>query len=243
MKKNNHASRSIAFQSISNLFVVFFLSVTSISLSSAAQYDASDYESLLNETKLKGFARVLITLDDTVSLEDMASKQALLNTTMKNKAQNVLAELGQNVLKSGYWNNGLGQIGAYVNESGLRILAGSNNAISFARDVTHAYRIKVVDDDGSLEAIETAINNRSSANVEIFLNVDTAEYDLDSSGNTLFKPLPAMSEQVQSILNKINNEHFAKGISIAAIDENRPSIRVNIDQNAFYARMTFTFDK
>ncbi len=102
MKKNNHASRSIAFQSISNLFVVFFLSVTSISLSSAAQYDASDYESLLNETKLKGFARVLITLDDTVSLEDMASKQALLNTTMKNKAQNVLAELGQNVLKSGY---------------------------------------------------------------------------------------------------------------------------------------------
>ncbi len=126
-------------------------------------------------------------------------------------------------------------MGAYVNESGLRILAGSNNAISFTRDVTHAYRIKVVDDDGSLEAIKTAINNRSSANVEIFLNVDTAEYDLDNSGNTLFKPLPAMSEQVQSILNKINNEHFAKGISIAAIDENRPSIRANIDQNAFYA--------
>ncbi len=68
-------------------------------------------------------------------------------------------------------------MGAYVNEIGLRVLAGSNNAISFTRDVTTQYRIKAVDDDGSLEAIETAIQNNGSANVDIFLNADAADYE------------------------------------------------------------------
>ncbi len=154
---------------------------------------------------------------------------------MKNKAQNVLVELGQNALKSGHWNNSIGQMGAYVNEIGLRILAGSNNAISFARDVTHSYRIKAVDDDDSLEAIETAINTNDSANVDIFLNTDAADYDLDNLGNTIFKPSPAMSEQMQRILSNINTEHFAQGINVTEIVENRPVIRASIDRNAFYA--------
>ncbi len=201
----------------------------------AAHYDASDYESLLDEANSKGFARVLITLDDTVTIEDMASKRTSLRTVMKNKAQGVLNELDQHALKSGYWNNGIGQMGVYVTETGLRVLAGSNNAISFTRDVTHAYRIKAVDDDGSLEAIETAIQNNGSANVDIFLNTDAVDYELDSLGNTLFKPSPAMSEQAQNILTNINNEHFAQGINITEIGEGRPVILASIDRNAFYA--------
>lgn len=235
MKKNNHASRSIAHQLISNFLVVFFLSVTSISLSSAAQYDPSDYENLLNEINSKGFVRVMVVLDDSITIEEMTDKGEILGSLMKNKGQSVLTELGQNALKSGYWNNGIGQMGVYVNEMGLRILASSNNAISFTRDVTHAYRIKVIDDDGSLEAIETAINTNGNTSVDLFLNIDTADYDLDSSGNAIFKPSSAMSEQVQSILANLNKEHFAKGISITAVDENRPSIRADIDRNAFYA--------
>lgn len=215
--------------------MVFFLSVTSISLSLAAQYDPSDYEGLLNEINSKGFVRVMVVLDDSVTIEDMANKGEILGSIMKNKGQSVLTELDQNALKSGYWNNGIGQMGVYVNEMGLRILAGSNNAISFTRDVTHAYRIKVVDDDDSLEAIETAINTNGNTSVDLFLNIDTADYDLDSSGNTIFKPSPAMSEQIQSTLENINNEHFAQGINITAVDENRPSIRADIDRNAFYA--------
>ncbi len=102
MKKNNHASRSIAFQLISNLFVVFFLSVISISPSLAAQYDASDYESLINEINSKGFVRVMVVLDDSITIEDMADKGEILGSLMKNKGQSVLTELGQNALKSGY---------------------------------------------------------------------------------------------------------------------------------------------
>ncbi|MCB1976873.1 MAG: S8 family serine peptidase, partial [Nitrosomonas sp.] len=226
---------SLKSQVILSPFSVFLLFVASTSLSLAAQYDAADYENLLNEANSKGFVRVLITLDDTVTLEDMTNKQASLSTAMENKAQNVLAELNQNTLKSGYWNNGIGQMGAYVNEIGLRVLAGSDNAISFARDVTHAYRIKAVDDDGSLDAIETAINTNGSANVDIFLNTDATDYDLDSLGNTVFKSSSVMSEQAQRILTSINTEHFAQGINVAEVDENRPVIRASIDRNAFYA--------
>lgn len=154
---------------------------------------------------------------------------------MENKAQNVLAELGQNALKSGYWNNGIGQMGAYVNESGLHILAGSSNIIAFTRDVTHAYRIKAVDTDGSLEAIETAIHTNGFANVDIFLGVDAADYALDNSGNTIFKPSTAMPVQVQNILNNMTGQPYSKGIINPEKDPNRPVIRTNIDRNAFYA--------
>jgi hypothetical protein len=180
--------------------------------------------------------RVLITLDDTITLEDMKGKLASLKTGMEAKAQSVLAELGQNALKSGHWNNGLGQMGAYVNEAGIRVLAGSNNALTFIRDVTHAYRIKVADTDGSLDAIESLINASSSADVEVFLNVDTVDYDIDNFGNTVFKPTAGMSRQAQDILENISQQDYAKGIKIQEADfSNRPVIRANIDRTTFYA--------
>ncbi|MBP6075804.1 MAG: S8 family serine peptidase [Nitrosomonas sp.] len=177
----------------------------------------------------------MITLDDTITLEDMEKKRATLIVTMETKAQTVLAELGQNALKSGYWNNGIGQMGAYANEAGLRVLAGSNNAISFTRDVTHAYRIKAVDDDDSLETVEAAINTNGSANVDIFLSVDAADYDIDSSGSTVFKPSATMSQQTQNILDDMTSQNYAIGIKNAEKDANKPVIRANIDKNAFYA--------
>ena len=52
-----------------------------------AQHDAGDYENLLNEACSKGFARVLITLDETVSLEDMTSRQVPLSIAMENSSK------------------------------------------------------------------------------------------------------------------------------------------------------------
>lgn len=215
--------------------ILSFILLFTASISLAAQYDAADYENLLTEANSKGFVRVLITLDDTITLEDMENKRATLSITMENKAQTVLAELGQNALKSGYWNNGIGQMGIYANEAGLRVLAGSNTAITFTRDITHAYRIKAADADGSLEAIETAINANGSATVDIFLSVDAADYDIDNSGSTAFKPSAAMSKQAQHILDDMASQHYATGIKNPEKDANRPVIRANIDKNAFYA--------
>ena len=232
---NTTVKSNIKHTVILNLLSILLLSVTSISLSLAAQYDANEYGNLLSEANSKGFVRVLITLDNTITLENMASNQASLGAAMENKAQNVLAELGQNALKSGYWNNGIGQMGAYVNESGLHILAGSSNIIALTRDVTHAYRIKAVDTDGSLEAIETAIHANGFANVDIFLGVDAADYALDNSGNTIFRPSTAMPEEIQSILDDMTGQPYSKGIINPEKDPNRPVIRANIDRNAFYA--------
>lgn len=163
----------------------------------------------------------------------MESKQAILKATMKDKAQNVLTELGQNALSSGYWNNGLGQMGIYVNEAGLHALAGSKNALAFTRDVTHAYRIKAADADGSLEAIENAFLANESIDVEVYLNISEVEYDID---NTLYKPSPGMSAQAQTILDDIAKQNFAKGIkNLENGFSSKPAIRANIDRLAFYA--------
>jgi len=166
----------------------------------------------------------------------MASKRVALTSTLKDKAQNVLNELGQNALSSGYWNNGLGQMGIYVNEAGIHILTGSKNAIAFTRDVTHAYRIKAADADGSLEAIENSLFANGSVDVEIFLNINNTDYEIDSAGNTIFKPSSDMSVQAQAILANIVSQNYAKGIKNQQYDfSSKPIFRANIDRTAFYA--------
>ena len=219
---------------ISHLFYTLPLLLATSSW--AAQYDAQEYQELLADANTKGHIRVLIALDDTITLENMASRRIALQDTLKTKAQTVLAELGQNALVSGHWNNGLGQMGAYVNEAGLHILAASHNAISFTRDVTHAYRIKAVDDDGSLDAIENTLIANGSADVEVFFNVDTADYDLDESGHTIYQASTDMSVQAKTMLDKLSKKAHAKGIKQKDHDfDKRPVARMNIDRTAFYA--------
>lgn len=58
-------------------FQSFFLLMSSLSL--AVQYDTHAYEHLLTEANSKGYIRVLISLDDTVTLEDMESKRTAPN--------------------------------------------------------------------------------------------------------------------------------------------------------------------
>ncbi|WP_292915815.1 S8 family serine peptidase [Nitrosomonas sp.] len=175
-------------------------------------------------------------LDDTVTLERMDDERDSLTAVMEEKAQKVLSELGQNALPSGYWNSGIGQMGAYVNESGLHILAASDQAISFIRDITHPYRIKASDADGSLDAVEKAIIADGSANVEIFLNVDSVDYDIDRSGKTVLSPSTAMSAQAQTIKSIILKDNHATGIKILEDDfSSRPVLRANIDRTAFHA--------
>ncbi|MDE2388071.1 MAG: hypothetical protein KGN35_03135, partial [Betaproteobacteria bacterium] len=155
MKQLKQPPSRIRYRLQQTFLPLSFLVVSSLSL--AAEYDASEYEHLLSDANSKGFVRVLITLDDTVTLEDMESKRTSLKAALESKAHNVVTELGQNALSSGYWNNGLGQMGVYVNEAGLQVLAGSKIALAFTRDVTHVYRIKAADADGSFDAIENIL--------------------------------------------------------------------------------------
>jgi subtilisin family serine protease len=210
------------------------------SIAFGAQSDPGDYEKLLNEANSKGVASVLVTLDDTVTLEEMGSNLDSVKAEMESKAGVLLAELGEYALTEGYWSNGIGQIGLYVNAKGLQVLANSASAVSFSSDDTRTYRIRAYDDDGSLDAIESIINEKGFANVEVFLNVDEGDYDIDRKGKTVFKPSSALLDQITSRLNNIKIHKFAKSFknfdvtpSLAAVPS--PSFRVRIDRNAFYS--------
>ncbi len=204
-----------------------------------AQVEPSDYERLLKEANERGVASVLVTIDDTLTLEAIGNMPAEIKAEMEQKAQPLLAELGQDALDAGYWNNGMGQIGLYVTASGLDVLANSSNAITFMPDVTHTSRIRAYDADGSLDAIEDAINANGFADVEVFLNVDEGDYDIDRDGKTTFRPSPGLSKQIMSRLTSVNGQGFAKGFrnydtrpSRAAVPS--PSFRVRADKNTFY---------
>jgi hypothetical protein len=204
-----------------------------------AQSDPADYARLLNEAHSKGAVRVLVTLDNSVTLERMKNDLASVNAETEAKAEALLAELGQDAMTSGYWNNGIGQVGVYVNAKGLGILANSTNAIDFSPDVTQAYRIRAYGADGSLDAIESIINEKGFAVVEVFLNIDEGDYDIDKNGKTVFRPSPELSDQIARRLNNINAHPVARTFKNYDASPSRasspsPSFRVRIDKNAFY---------
>ena len=101
----------------------------------SAQVQPADYEQLSREAAAKGYARVLIALDVSAP-EANRAKLAASKAVMEKKEASLLAELGPCVLQTGYWSNGMGQIGVYVSPAGLELLRSSVNAVSFMRDVT-----------------------------------------------------------------------------------------------------------
>ncbi|WP_333873367.1 S8 family peptidase [Methylobacter sp.] len=180
-----------------------------------------------------------VSIDDTLTLETISKNPAAVRAAMEQRAKPVLAELGPDVLEAGYWNNGMGQIGIYVTPNGLKILTDSSNAKSFMPDATSKSRFRVHDSDGSIDAIEAAINTKGFADVEVFLNIDKGDYDIGKDGKTTFIPSPELSNQIMTRLASINATRFAPGFknfdkspSEAAIPS--PSFRISIDKDAFY---------
>lgn len=205
----------------------------------SAQIAPSDYAKLLSEAGKSGFTRVLITLDDTVTLEAMRNNLPAVRSAMEQKAKMLLSELGQEALDSGYWNNGIGQIGVYLNTNGLRMLMNSSNAKAFMPDVTHKYRIQAHDADGSLDAIENVINANGFANVVVTLNID-GDYDIARDGTTTFRASTTISSDIAARFGHINAQQFASGfrnLDTAELQSGRPNpdFKVQIDRKAFYA--------
>lgn len=202
------------------------------SVAFGAQVEPTDYQRLAAEVNATGAVAVAVGLDVPPTLrQDLAA--------MEEKAKPLLSELGTEIFEASYWNNGLGQIGFYVTANGLQILLNSSNAKSFMPDVTSKMRSRVYDSDGSLDAVEAAINANGFADVEVFLNVDEGDYDIGRDGKTTFRPSAGLSTQIAKRFNSIMMQKFAAGFqnidtspSQAAIPN--PSFRVRIDRNAFY---------
>lgn len=212
-----------------------------VSHSFAAQ--AIDAQYLVNESNSRGAVRVMVTLDNTVTLDALKKNLPGIKAKLDKKEKALRAELGTNALDGGYWSNGLGQVGVYVNAAGLSILSRSANVQSYMPDRTHGMRTRAYDLDGSLEAIENKINTSGYADVDIAINHDDGEYDLDKSGKTVFKPSSALTAELGTRINRLKAEKFAKGISgletaytvAVANGSATPMVTARIDKNAFFA--------
>lgn len=205
----------------------------------AAQVDPAELAQLESQANRAGVVRVMVSLDNSVTLEAMHNNLPAVRSAMQQKANTLLAELGDDAWDVAQWQNGVGQMGVYVNASGLKKLAASNNAVAFMPDSTHAYRVRVSDSDGSLDEVEQAIDAKGYADVEVLLNIE-GDYDIDKNGNSVFRPSAALLSEITDKLRAIGARKFAGNLrNLIAPAANpakpEPSFKVRLDRKAFYA--------
>lgn len=180
------------------------MSVGWISLTAhAALVDQTEYASLVADAQTNEAVRVMINLTDPVSLNEISKNRSAVEAGAKGKANTLLAELASGAWKAGSWSNGFGQIGVYVTPDGLRRLAGSANAKSFARDPTHRMRSRILDTDGRVRAIEKALADHGIADVEVTLNLEDIDFDLAKDRSVKWRPAPKLLSDSQNAVSEL----------------------------------------
>jgi subtilisin family serine protease len=205
----------------------------------AAHIDPAELAQLESQASRAGVVRVMVSLDNSVTLEAMHNNLPAVRSAMQQKANTLLTELGDDAWDVAQWQNGVGQMGVYVNAAGLKKLAASKHAVAFMPDSTHAYRIRVSDSDGSLDEVEQAIDAKGYADVEVLLNVE-GDYDIDKHGNSVFRPSAALLSEISDKLRAIGARKFAGNLRnlitpAAKQAQPEPTFKVRLDRKAFYA--------
>jgi hypothetical protein len=154
-------------------------------LAQSATVDPNDLARMAGEARKRGVVPVIVHLAP-VSLDQMHADLRGVNAAMAERAARLTAELGSTALTAGRWDNGIGQIGLYVNESGLRYLQGSGNAISFASGPPWTVQAAVNGDDGRLGKIDDLLDREGFAAVVVTLNIPALEYDIAKDGRLSF---------------------------------------------------------
>lgn len=205
----------------------------------AANYHPQQLEQLRQETKTKGVTSVVVTLPSVLSLSNLKKGAINKRGTLQQEAQQLRLALGEQAWNAGYHENGLGQVALYVTEKGLDILAKTDLALKFSLDTNRKGRFKVYSQDGSLDAIEAQLDQKGSASVEVFLNIDTFEYRLGQTRQEdQYHFLPGYEQQVEKTLQYLIAEPFARGASRLnsqqAMGKIKPSVMVTLNREAFY---------
>lgn len=218
-------------------FAILTTLLTSSFSTFAAGVVSYEYERLLQETATKGYTRVLIGLPDAISLKQMQETPAEARDRTASQAAVLRKELGTRAFDGGYWNNGIGQIGLYVTADGLKALRASSNARTFMADVTHRMRDTAYGGDGSLKSIESMLISSQFADVEIFVNLDNADYDLTKDGRTVFRAMASVPAAVSERAQILSTMSWARGMT--AVDTSptarfSPSFTARVDKNAFF---------
>lgn len=159
----------------------------------AAQSDPSEFARLMAEAQARGVVRVMVSVDQAVGLDDIRTPNSAARRRVEQKTSALLAEMGDSVLRAGYWSNDAGQVGFYARPTALRFLQNSGNAHAFGRDPTSALRRRVPDADGRVAAIELALAGGKPVDVEIVLNTDGVSFEYDASGAVRYQPMDSVA--------------------------------------------------
>jgi hypothetical protein len=205
---------------------------------SAAAFDPTEFDQLMNEARTKGVVSVLVQLDDAVPLQAIRNQTPAKRAESVAKAERLRSELGGHALAAGHWSNGLGQARYYVTPAGLEMLRANPRALTVSRDVAAGQRIVVNSLDGSLDEVEAALQQRGRVDVDVVLNVDSADYEIDAAAQTRFRPRPQLPAQAAAAVKGLMAEPFAKGIhgvdsSLVNGKAAAPKLRMSVDLEAF----------
>ena len=209
-----------------------------VSAASAAAVDPAEFDHLMNEARTKGVVSVLVQLEDAVPLQAIRDQTPAKRAESVARAGRLRAELGGHALDAGHWSNGLGQASFYVTPTGLEMLRANPRALTVSRDVAAAQRIVVNTLDGSLDEVEAALQQRGRVEVDVVLNVHSADYEIDAEAQTRFRPRPQLPAQAAAAVKALMAEPFAKGIhgvdsSLVNGKGAAPKLRMSVDLEAF----------
>lgn len=206
----------------------------------AAEVSPAEFKELMAEARSKGAVRVMVNLDMVVGLDDMRNQGEAIRSTANVKAERLMAELGGEAWKTGYWSNGLGQVGVYVTPNGLKYLSSTANARSFLRDPTDRTRTRVSDGDGRLAAIENSIDSTGHADVEVTLNLASLDYDLgrDRSMKLRAAILPVLGTEALAARQRLMEALDSRAVTDLAALRSAPltshKITMRITREGYY---------
>lgn len=174
--------------SISLVFVSALLALTQAKPTGvqAAQVEPSALLAMSADAQSKGFTPVVVHLA-AVSLSEMGADIGAVKTKMAGLAALLTAELGQEAITAGRWENGIGQLGLNVTPAGLKLLQNSSNALSFSPGQPWYARTTLSGEDGRLLALEKQLVSQGHADVQVVLNVDGLEFDVAKSGAIIYR--------------------------------------------------------
>ena len=195
--------------SISLVFVSALLTLTQAKPTGvqAAQVEPSALLAMSADAQSKGFTPVVVHLA-AVSLSEMGADIGAVKTKMAGLAALLTAELGQEAITAGRWENGIGQLGLNVTPAGLKLLQNSSNALSFSPGQPWYARTTLSGEDGRLLALEKQLVSQGHADVQVVLNVDGLEFDVAKSGAIVYrsndKAVTTSVEQAKRLLEQFS---------------------------------------
>lgn len=160
----------------------------------AALVNPAELPKMVAQAQKNGATPVVVHLAPT-SIDQLRADLKGVDAAMAQRSTRLLAELGQQIWDGGRWDNGLGQIGLYVTEAGLKMLQNSSNAVSFYADQSWSARSKLSGLDGSHAEIDRLLDTNGYVDVAVTLNVDGLDFDTLKDGSVSLRPTVKTTEE------------------------------------------------